>query len=162
MKAAPMKVKVLPTGPSKTSSKQIKKSVGLQVHESLNSLMLALNSTTPLYTRCIKSNNNKMAFTFNPAGAIQHEGLWCAGGSGSLLPVAPPDGLILNFFASIKFRVSILPNTHSTLGLVGRLWPCMAESRVPGAMAPGSRRTVACCSSEALYSFSPLVPGAVL
>lgn len=56
---------------------------------------------------------------------------------------------------------SSTPHTHSTLGLVGIVWPCMVASRVPGVTVPGSRRTVACWSSEALYSLSPLVPGAV-
>ncbi|XP_050723307.1 unconventional myosin-Va-like isoform X3 [Eriocheir sinensis] len=70
-KGAPTKVKVLPTAPSKASSKQMKKSVGSQFRESLNLLMLTLNSTTPHYVRCIKPNDDKMAFTFDPTRAIQ-------------------------------------------------------------------------------------------
>ncbi|XP_063875803.1 unconventional myosin-Va-like isoform X5 [Scylla paramamosain] len=70
--AAPTKVKVLPTGPSAAhSSKQMKKSVGSQFRDSLNLLMLTLNSTTPHYVRCIKPNDDKMAFTFDPTRAIQ-------------------------------------------------------------------------------------------
>ncbi|XP_045101361.1 unconventional myosin-Va-like isoform X4 [Portunus trituberculatus] len=69
---APTKVKVLPTGPSPAhSSKQMRKSVGSQFRDSLNLLMLTLNSTTPHYVRCIKPNDDKMAFTFDPTRAIQ-------------------------------------------------------------------------------------------
>lgn len=45
--------------------------VGSQFRESLNLLMLTLNSTTPHYVRCIKPNDDKMAFTFDPTRAIQ-------------------------------------------------------------------------------------------
>nr|XP_045614507.1 unconventional myosin-Va-like isoform X4 [Procambarus clarkii] len=70
-KKAPTKVKVLPIGPVHSKSKQMKKSVGSQFRESLNLLMLTLNSTTPHYVRCIKPNDDKMAFTFDPTRAIQ-------------------------------------------------------------------------------------------
>ncbi|MPC26368.1 Unconventional myosin-Va [Portunus trituberculatus] len=45
--------------------------VGSQFRDSLNLLMLTLNSTTPHYVRCIKPNDDKMAFTFDPTRAIQ-------------------------------------------------------------------------------------------
>ncbi|XP_069970718.1 unconventional myosin-Va-like isoform X8 [Penaeus vannamei] len=66
--APPTKVKVLPTG---SKSKQMKKTVGSQFRDSLNLLMMTLNSTTPHYVRCIKPNDEKMAFTFDPTRAIQ-------------------------------------------------------------------------------------------
>ncbi|XP_042231898.1 unconventional myosin-Va-like isoform X3 [Homarus americanus] len=65
------KVKVLPSAPPHSKSKQMKKTVGSQFRESLNLLMLTLNSTTPHYVRCIKPNDDKMAFTFDPTRAIQ-------------------------------------------------------------------------------------------
>ncbi|CAF1657490.1 unnamed protein product, partial [Adineta ricciae] len=39
--------------------------------ESLTSLMLALNSTEPHYVRCIKPNDAKASFTFEPRRAVQ-------------------------------------------------------------------------------------------
>nr|XP_053650160.1 unconventional myosin-Va-like isoform X2 [Cherax quadricarinatus] len=68
---APTRVKVLPIGPTQSKSKQMKKTVGSQFRESLNLLMLTLNSTTPHYVRCIKPNDDKMSFTFDPTRAIQ-------------------------------------------------------------------------------------------
>ncbi|KAK7077772.1 Unconventional myosin-Va, partial [Halocaridina rubra] len=68
-KGAQTKVKVMPTGPAKT--KDMKKSVGSQFRDSLSLLMTTLNSTTPHYVRCIKPNDDKMAFTFDPTRAIQ-------------------------------------------------------------------------------------------
>jgi myosin-5 len=47
--------------PSKTQA-QRKKTVGSQFRESLNNLMIALNSTTPHYVRCIKPNDQKAPF----------------------------------------------------------------------------------------------------
>lgn len=63
------KVKVTPTAPGKKS--QSKKTVGSQFRESLNMLMQTLNSTTPHYVRCIKPNDVKRAFNFDPKRAIQ-------------------------------------------------------------------------------------------
>ncbi|KAL7645004.1 UNVERIFIED_CONTAM: hypothetical protein RMT77_004828 [Armadillidium vulgare] len=63
------KVKVLPSGP--TTTKQMKKSVGSQFRDSLSLLMSTLNSTTPHYVRCIKPNDGKCPFTFEPIRAIQ-------------------------------------------------------------------------------------------
>ncbi|XP_068247179.1 unconventional myosin-Va isoform X6 [Palaemon carinicauda] len=68
-KGAQTKVKVMPAGPAK--SKDMKKSVGSQFRESLSLLMATLNSTTPHYVRCIKPNDDKMSFTFDPTRAIQ-------------------------------------------------------------------------------------------
>ncbi|XP_071515653.1 unconventional myosin-Va isoform X4 [Panulirus ornatus] len=68
---APTKVKVLPVAPVQSKSKQMKKTVGSQFRDSLSLLMLTLNSTTPHYVRCIKPNDDKMAFTFDPTRAIQ-------------------------------------------------------------------------------------------
>ena len=42
-----------------------------QFRDSLNLLMDTLFSTTPHYIRCIKPNDEKMAFTFEPKRAIQ-------------------------------------------------------------------------------------------
>ncbi|CAF0778200.1 unnamed protein product [Didymodactylos carnosus] len=45
--------------------------LGSQFRESLTNLMLALNSTEPHYVRCIKPNDSKAAFTFEPRRAVQ-------------------------------------------------------------------------------------------
>nr|ADD91458.1 myosin V-like protein [Adineta vaga] len=55
---------------SKTQA-QRKKTVGSQFRESLTSLMTALNSTEPHYVRCIKPNDAKASFTFEPRRAVQ-------------------------------------------------------------------------------------------
>ncbi|XP_068219844.1 unconventional myosin-Vb-like [Palaemon carinicauda] len=68
-KGAQTKVKVMPAGPAK--SKDMKKSVGSQFPESLSLLTATLNSTTPHYVRCIKPNDDKMSFTFDPTRALQ-------------------------------------------------------------------------------------------
>jgi len=62
-----------PTVPSSTSSssKQHKKTVGSQFRDSLNMLMATLNATTPHYVRCIKPNDNKEPFEYNPVRAVQ-------------------------------------------------------------------------------------------
>ncbi|KAK4298029.1 hypothetical protein Pmani_029591 [Petrolisthes manimaculis] len=70
-KPAATKVKVMPTAPAPSKSKQMKKTVGSQFRDSLNLLTQTLNSTTPHYVRCIKPNDDKMAFTFDPTRAIQ-------------------------------------------------------------------------------------------
>uniref|UniRef100_A0AAR2JE31 Unconventional myosin-Va n=1 Tax=Pygocentrus nattereri TaxID=42514 RepID=A0AAR2JE31_PYGNA len=53
------------------SSKEHKKTVGLQFRNSLQLLMETLNATTPHYVRCIKPNDYKYAFTFDPKRAVQ-------------------------------------------------------------------------------------------
>ncbi|XP_066541823.1 unconventional myosin-Va [Hoplias malabaricus] len=53
------------------SSKEHKKTVGLQFRNSLQLLMETLNATTPHYVRCIKPNDYKLAFTFDPKRAVQ-------------------------------------------------------------------------------------------
>ncbi|XP_063217828.1 unconventional myosin-Va isoform X2 [Bacillus rossius redtenbacheri] len=66
------KVKVIPTKPSHTvPSKQHKKTVGSQFRDSLNMLMATLNATTPHYVRCIKPNDFKKPFEYNPMRAVQ-------------------------------------------------------------------------------------------
>ncbi|XP_075907269.1 unconventional myosin-Va isoform X3 [Nelusetta ayraudi] len=52
-------------------SKENKKTVGCQFRNSLQMLMDTLNATTPHYVRCIKPNDFKMAFTFDPKRAVQ-------------------------------------------------------------------------------------------
>ncbi|XP_078718470.1 unconventional myosin-Va-like [Lampetra fluviatilis] len=56
---------------AKGSSREHKRSVGLQFRNSLHLLMETLNATTPHYVRCIKPNDDKMAFTFDPKRAVQ-------------------------------------------------------------------------------------------
>ncbi|XP_028812636.1 unconventional myosin-Va isoform X6 [Denticeps clupeoides] len=53
------------------ASKEHKKTVGLQFRNSLQLLMETLNATTPHYVRCIKPNDYKHAFTFDPKRAVQ-------------------------------------------------------------------------------------------
>uniref|UniRef100_A0A3B3QCH2 Unconventional myosin-Va n=1 Tax=Paramormyrops kingsleyae TaxID=1676925 RepID=A0A3B3QCH2_9TELE len=53
------------------SSKEHKKTVGLQFRNSLQLLMETLNATTPHYVRCIKPNDFKFPFTFDPKRAVQ-------------------------------------------------------------------------------------------
>lgn len=45
--------------------------VGSQFRESLNMLMSTLNATTPHYVRCIKPNDTKESFEYNPVRAVQ-------------------------------------------------------------------------------------------
>ncbi|CAG0903293.1 unnamed protein product, partial [Darwinula stevensoni] len=59
------------TGASPSASKHRKQTVGSQFHDSLNLLMKTLNATTPHYVRCIKPNDDKMAFNFDPKRAVQ-------------------------------------------------------------------------------------------
>ncbi|XP_014602848.1 PREDICTED: unconventional myosin-Va isoform X1 [Polistes canadensis] len=51
--------------------KQNKKTVGSQFRDSLNMLMSTLNATTPHYVRCIKPNDTKESFEYNPIRAVQ-------------------------------------------------------------------------------------------
>lgn len=55
----------------KVSNKEHKKSVGYQFRTSLNLLMETLNATTPHYVRCIKPNDEKLPFHFDPKRAVQ-------------------------------------------------------------------------------------------
>ncbi|XP_067871988.1 unconventional myosin-Vb-like [Heterodontus francisci] len=48
-----------------------KKTVGYQFRASLHLLMEALNSTTPHYVRCLKPNDTKQPFSFNPNRMVQ-------------------------------------------------------------------------------------------
>ncbi|CAF3322996.1 unnamed protein product [Rotaria socialis] len=62
------------TGTLQAASKvqaQRRKTVGSQFRESLTSLMAALNSTEPHYVRCIKPNDQKAPFKFEPRRAVQ-------------------------------------------------------------------------------------------
>ncbi|KAK2149285.1 hypothetical protein LSH36_457g02032 [Paralvinella palmiformis] len=52
-------------------SKAHKKTIGSQFRESLNKLMETLFSTNPHYVRCIKPNDDKLPFTFQPHRAVQ-------------------------------------------------------------------------------------------
>ncbi|XP_077476300.1 unconventional myosin-Va isoform X5 [Stigmatopora argus] len=52
-------------------SKEHKKTVGCQFRNSLQMLMETLNATTPHYVRCIKPNDFKQAFDFDPKRAVQ-------------------------------------------------------------------------------------------
>uniref|UniRef100_A0A672JLB8 Unconventional myosin-Va n=1 Tax=Salarias fasciatus TaxID=181472 RepID=A0A672JLB8_SALFA len=54
-----------------SSSKEHKKTVGCQFRNSLQMLMETLNATTPHYVRCIKPNDFKQAFSFDPKRAVQ-------------------------------------------------------------------------------------------
>ncbi|CAG0891502.1 unnamed protein product, partial [Cyprideis torosa] len=53
------------------SQQQMRKSVGSQFRDSLALLMETLNATTPHYVRCIKPNDDKEAFSFEPRRAVQ-------------------------------------------------------------------------------------------
>ncbi|XP_078108459.1 unconventional myosin-Va isoform X2 [Sander vitreus] len=53
------------------TSKEHKKTVGCQFRNSLQMLMDTLNATTPHYVRCIKPNDFKLAFSFDPKRAVQ-------------------------------------------------------------------------------------------
>ncbi|KAK5647331.1 hypothetical protein RI129_002223 [Pyrocoelia pectoralis] len=65
------KLKIVAAKPIIDPSKTHKKSVGSQFRDSLNLLMTTLNATTPHYVRCIKPNDSKMAFEYNPQRAVQ-------------------------------------------------------------------------------------------
>ncbi|GAB6032023.1 myosin I [Chamberlinius hualienensis] len=74
LKPVPAK-RVSVTTQSSTASvqtqKQHKKTVGSQFRDSLSLLMSTLNSTTPHYVRCIKPNDGKESFSFDPKRAVQ-------------------------------------------------------------------------------------------
>jgi myosin-5 len=65
------KLKVISAKPPPSTQKTHKKSVGSQFRDSLNMLMTTLNATTPHYVRCIKPNDSKAAFEYNPKRAVQ-------------------------------------------------------------------------------------------
>jgi myosin V len=56
---------------SPASTKQHRQSVGAQFRSSLTALMKTLNDTTPHYVRCIKPNDDKRSFQYDPARAVQ-------------------------------------------------------------------------------------------
>ncbi|CAI8048328.1 Unconventional myosin-Va [Geodia barretti] len=59
-------------GRRKNGMKTVTKvTVGSQFRSSLRELMTTLNSTTPHYVRCIKSNDRKLPFVFDPQRAVQ-------------------------------------------------------------------------------------------
>ncbi|BFZ14098.1 hypothetical protein BsWGS_17137 [Bradybaena similaris] len=55
----------------KAANKQHRKTVGSQFRDSLGALMETLNATTPHYIRCIKPNDLKEAFLFEPKRAVE-------------------------------------------------------------------------------------------
>ncbi|XP_078530919.1 unconventional myosin-Vb [Lissotriton helveticus] len=55
----------------KAANKEHKKTVGHQFRNSLHLLMETLNATTPHYVRCIKPNDEKLSFSFDPKRAVQ-------------------------------------------------------------------------------------------
>ncbi|XP_051497587.1 unconventional myosin-Vb-like isoform X1 [Apus apus] len=55
----------------KAANKEHKKTVGHQFRNSLHLLMETLNATTPHYVRCIKPNDEKLPFKFDPRRAVQ-------------------------------------------------------------------------------------------
>lgn len=65
------RLKVVSAKPLPVSKKSNKKTVGSQFRDSLNLLMTTLNATTPHYVRCIKPNDTKTAFEYNPQRAVQ-------------------------------------------------------------------------------------------
>lgn len=71
LKVPGTKLKVVSLKPSVSSQKQFKQSVGSQFRDSLNMLMGTLNATTPHYVRCIKPNDTKTSFGYNPTRIVQ-------------------------------------------------------------------------------------------
>ncbi|XP_038646436.1 unconventional myosin-Vb isoform X2 [Scyliorhinus canicula] len=66
------KITIRPLKPAmKAPNKEHKKTVGHQFRNSLHLLMETLNATTPHYVRCIKPNDEKSAFLFDPKRAVQ-------------------------------------------------------------------------------------------
>uniref|UniRef100_A0A674GLV6 Myosin VB n=1 Tax=Taeniopygia guttata TaxID=59729 RepID=A0A674GLV6_TAEGU len=55
----------------KAANKEHRKTVGHQFRNSLQLLMETLNATTPHYVRCIKPNDEKLPFKFDPKRAVQ-------------------------------------------------------------------------------------------
>lgn len=52
-------------------SKQHRQTVGSQFRESLSQLIVTLHSTTPNYVRCIKPNDDKIAFQWEASKIVQ-------------------------------------------------------------------------------------------
>ncbi|XP_076267084.1 dilute class unconventional myosin isoform X2 [Rhynchophorus ferrugineus] len=65
------KLKIVSAKAEPGAKKSHKKSVGSQFRDSLTALMTTLNATTPHYVRCIKPNDSKTGFEFNPKRAVQ-------------------------------------------------------------------------------------------
>lgn len=65
------KLRVVAAKQPVSNKKSHKKSVGSQFRDSLNMLMMTLNATTPHYVRCIKPNDSKVQFEYNPVRAVQ-------------------------------------------------------------------------------------------
>lgn len=65
------KLKVVSAKPMPNTQKTHKQSVCSQFRDSLNKLMSTLNATTPHYVRCIKPNDSKSAFEYEPKRAVQ-------------------------------------------------------------------------------------------
>ncbi|CAJ1056489.1 unconventional myosin-Vc isoform X3 [Xyrichtys novacula] len=65
-------VKVRPARPGmKSANKQLRASVGDKFCSSLALLMETLNATTPHYVRCIKPNDDKLAFEYDSRRVVQ-------------------------------------------------------------------------------------------
>ncbi|XP_067886637.1 unconventional myosin-Vb [Heterodontus francisci] len=72
VKVKTTKINVRPLKPAmKAPNREHKKTVGHQFRNSLHLLMETLNATTPHYVRCIKPNDEKSAFSFDPKRAVQ-------------------------------------------------------------------------------------------
>lgn len=65
------KLKIVSSRSVPKSQKTQKTTVGAQFRDSLNMLMATLNATTPHYVRCIKPNDTKTSFEYNPHRAVQ-------------------------------------------------------------------------------------------
>ncbi|GJQ86816.1 Myo5 [Trypoxylus dichotomus] len=65
------KLRLVSAKPVQNIQKTHKKTVGSQFRDSLNMLMTTLNATTPHYVRCIKPNDTKTPFEYNPQRAVQ-------------------------------------------------------------------------------------------
>ncbi|XP_044287133.1 unconventional myosin-Vb [Varanus komodoensis] len=71
-KGASTKINIRSARPTvKAANKEHKKTVGHQFRNSLHLLMETLNATTPHYVRCIKPNDEKLPFSFDPKRAVQ-------------------------------------------------------------------------------------------
>ncbi len=68
---APAPKSALKAAPKQMTTTTRKKTVGSQFRDSLTLLMSSLNATTPHYVRCIKPNDEKSAFVFDPHRAVQ-------------------------------------------------------------------------------------------
>uniref|UniRef100_UPI0037E98C11 unconventional myosin-Vc n=1 Tax=Semicossyphus pulcher TaxID=241346 RepID=UPI0037E98C11 len=65
-------IKVRPARPGvKAANKQLRASVGDKFSSSLSLLMETLNATTPHYVRCIKPNDEKLAFEYDSRRVVQ-------------------------------------------------------------------------------------------